>query len=104
MISARLTPEYRHEASREITRQVLALPFWKQAETVMAYWSLPEEPDTRELMETALKEGKKLLLPRCLDATTMAAIPVKRLLWTVACPLILRKASLQEQNFVQHHH
>ena len=78
-ISRQLTPEYRERASQEITRQVLALPVWKQAGTVMSYYSMPEEPDTRELMETALKEGKKLLLPRCLDATTMAAIPVKDL-------------------------
>ena len=79
MISERLTPEYRSEASREITRQVLDLPFWKQAGTVMAYWSLPGEPDTRELMETALLEGKTLLLPRCLDAGRMTALPVSNL-------------------------
>ena len=78
-ISERLTPDYRQEASREITRRILSLPFWAQAGTVMAYWSLPEEPDTRELMETALREGKNLLLPRCLDATRMAALPVKDL-------------------------
>ena len=79
IISEGLTPEYRREASREITRQVLALPEWKKAATVMAYWSLPTEPDTRELMETALREGKTLLLPRCLDAARMAALPVKSL-------------------------
>ena len=79
IISEGLTPEYRREASREITRQVLALPEWKKAATVMAYWSLPTEPDTRELMETALREGKTLLLPRCLDAGRMAALPVKDL-------------------------
>ena len=79
LISERLTPEYRLEASREITRQVLALPFWAEAKTVMAYWSMPQEPDTREIMETALREGKTLLLPRCLDAVSMAAIPVKDL-------------------------
>ena len=56
--AANLSPEYRQEASREITRQVLALPFWKQAQTVMMYSSLPGEPDTRSLMEAALKEGK----------------------------------------------
>ena len=78
-ISGQLTPEYRREASREITRQVLALPAWKQAGTVMAYWSMPSEPDTRELMETALREGKILLLPRCLDAERMAALPVRKL-------------------------
>jgi len=79
MLSEQLTPEYRFEASREITRQVLALPFWKKARTVMAYWSLPTEPDTRELMEAALGEGKTLLLPRCVDAARMVALPVKDL-------------------------
>ena len=79
MISERLTPEYRREASREITRQVLSLPIWKKAGTVMAYWSLPAEPDTRELMETALREEKTLLLPRCLDRSRMAALPVRNL-------------------------
>ena len=79
IISERLTPEYRQEASREITRRVLSLPFWKEAGTVMAYWSLPTEPDTRELMETALREGKTLLLPRCLDRSRMIALPVSDL-------------------------
>ena len=78
-ISTGLPPEYRREASREITRRVLLLPFWKQAETVMAYWSLPGEPDTRELAETALREGKTLLLPRCVDAARMVAVPVRNL-------------------------
>ena len=77
LISANLTPEYRQEASREITRQVLELPLWKQAGTVMMYCSLPGEPDTRILMETALKEGKTLLLPRCYEAGRMEALPVK---------------------------
>lgn len=79
MIAEQLTPDYRREASREITRRVLDLPFWKEAKTVMAYWSMPSEPDTRELMETALREGRTLLLPRCLDAARMAALPVSSL-------------------------
>ena len=78
-ISEGLTPEYRRDAGREITRRVLALPVWAEARTVMAYWSLPEEPDTLELMETALREGKTLLLPRCLDGGRMTAIEVKDL-------------------------
>ena len=79
IISGQLTPEYRQEASRNITRQVLELPFWKEAGTVMAYWSMPSEPDTRELMETALREGKTLLLPRCVYARRMVALPVRNL-------------------------
>ena len=45
----------------------------------MIYWSLPEEPDTRALMEAALREKKHLLLPRCLDGKTMTALPLKNL-------------------------
>lgn len=75
-VSAMLTPKYRRRASEEMTGQVLALPFWKEAKTVMAYSSLPEEPDTRALMDAALREGKTLLLPRCLDAKRMVALPV----------------------------
>ena len=76
-VSEGLTPEYREKASGEITRQVLSLPEWQQAKTVMAYWSLPSEPDTRGLVATALREGKTLLLPRCVAAGEMKALPVK---------------------------
>ena len=79
MISKGLSPEYRQEASREITLKVLKLPSWKKAKTVMAFRSMPEEPDTQALLETALREGKTLLLPRCLDDQRMAALPVKDL-------------------------
>jgi len=71
-----LTDEYRREASAEITRRVLELPAWKQAKTVMAYSSMPQEPDTRALMDTALREGKTLLVPRVVDGTSMVALPV----------------------------
>ena len=78
-IASSLDPEYLEKASRSITRQVLALPSWKKARTIMAYVSLPEEPDTRELMETALRDGKTLLLPRCGDRGKMDALPVRDL-------------------------
>lgn len=76
-ISEGLTPEYRETASREIARQVLSLTEWQQAKTVMAYWSLPSEPDTRLLIQAALEERKTLLLPRCIEAGIMTALPVK---------------------------
>ena len=79
LIARSLTPEYRQQASRIITRSILSLPAWQRARTVMAYASLPEEPDTRELMEQALREQKTLLLPRCLDASAMTAIQVRDL-------------------------
>ena len=75
-ISMNLDPAYRAEASRSITEQVLALPAWQRARTVMAYVSMAEEPDTKELIEVALTEGKTLLLPCCVDREHMVAVPV----------------------------
>jgi 5-formyltetrahydrofolate cyclo-ligase len=75
-ISMSLDPAYRIEASRSIIRQVLELPAWQKAKTVMAYVSMPMEPDTRELIEQALAEGKTLLLPYCVDREHMVGVPV----------------------------
>ena len=75
MISKGLSPEYRQEASREITRKVLDLPSWKTAKTVMAFRSMPEEPDTRAIIEDAAGAGKAVLLPRCVSPERMIALP-----------------------------
>ena len=75
-ISRNLDPAYRAKASRSITGKVLALPQWQHAKTVMAYVSMPEEPDTKELIAAALEDGKTLLLPRCTDRSRMEALPV----------------------------
>ena len=71
-----LSPELRKEADRRIAEQVLSLPSWKKAKTVLAFVSLPREPDTRPLLEAALAEGKTLLLPRSYGAGRMRAIRV----------------------------
>ena len=75
-VAMNLDPAYRAEASRSIAKQVLDLPEWRNAETVMAYVSMAEEPDTKEIIRAALDEGKTLLLPRCVDRSTMVALPV----------------------------
>ena len=75
-ISMNLDSAYRTEASRLITERVLALPEWQHAKTVMAYVSMPEEPDTKKLISAALEDGKTLLLPRCIDRNLMEALPV----------------------------
>ena len=78
-LAAGLDPEFRKEADRRIAGQVLALPSWKTAKTVLAFVSLPREPDTRPLLEAALAEGKILLLPRCYGGGRMRAFPVQDL-------------------------
>ena len=70
-----LPEDYRVYASRRITEQVLALETYRKAGTVMVYASLPEEPDTREIIRDAQEAGKTVLLPRCVSPEKMVALP-----------------------------
>lgn len=73
--AAALPESYRAEASRRIAEQVLALEAYRKARVVMAYMSLPEEPDTRGLIGDAVGAGKTVLLPRCVSPDRMIALP-----------------------------
>jgi 5-formyltetrahydrofolate cyclo-ligase len=52
-------------ASAAVTARVLALPQWETAREILAYLPVRGEVDTRALVEYALREGKRLLAPRC---------------------------------------
>ena len=41
------------------------------AQTILAYYSLPDEVFTHQLIDELVAEGKTVLLPKVLDATTM---------------------------------
>lgn len=54
-----------------------ALPVWRAAGSVFCFVSLPAEPDTRPLLRLALRQGKRLLVPRMLpERGRMEAVPV----------------------------
>lgn len=73
--AAALPEDYRAEASRRIAEQVLALDAWRKAKVVMAYASLPTEPDTRRIIDEAVAAGKTVLLPLCVSPKEMVALP-----------------------------
>ena len=75
-VRKKMMPARREAASRIITERVLALPALQMARTVMAFVGMAGEPDTREILSAVLREGKQLLLPRCLDEKRMIALPV----------------------------
>ena len=70
-----LSTQQIREASESITRQVLASEEFLQAHTVMAYISMPMEPETGELILQAGALGKQVLLPRCKEPPCMEALP-----------------------------
>jgi len=50
--------------AKEAARQVRALPEWQAARTVCLYASFKQELGTMPLLQAALAEGKRLILPR----------------------------------------
>ena len=59
------------ELSKPIVKAVLADPRFTNAHTVLLYHSLPDEVYTPELITTALKMGKRVLLPVVISKTEM---------------------------------
>ena len=73
---ARSLPDrYLPEAGRAMADMVLTCRAFAKAETVMLFVSMPGEPDTRWLVEEAVRRGKKVLLPRCEDESRMIPLP-----------------------------
>ncbi len=58
----------RQELDQTIREKVLALPAYGWAKQVLFYLSAGSEPDTWELLDQALREGKMVYAPRCLDS------------------------------------
>ena len=72
-----MSPAERARESGRILERVLALPGYREARVIMAFCSLPTEPDTRGILADAAAQGKTVLLPRCLEAPRMEALPYR---------------------------
>mgnify|MGYP006300345349 CR=1 FL=1 len=59
-----LDQQKREKASEKVTRELLESPVWAAADTIFAFVSLPDEVETTALCAEAIREGKRLGLPR----------------------------------------
>ncbi|WP_407313259.1 5-formyltetrahydrofolate cyclo-ligase [Desulfosporosinus sp. SB140] len=64
-LRAGLGNEERKNRSRQIQQNVLNLPEFKQAQTVMLFLNFRDEVETTALAETTIASKKRLILPRC---------------------------------------
>lgn len=62
-----LTPPLRDHLSEQIRRRVLDWPVYQQARTLLLYSSIGDEVQTQRLIESALEDGKRVILPRVTD-------------------------------------
>lgn len=60
-------------------RSFLALPELNEAKTVLLFYGVKQEPDTRALIQTLLRQGKTVALPKCLPNRRMEARIVRGL-------------------------
>ena len=58
-----LTPEYIKESNEGILRNILAMPEYKKAKVIFAYYSVGAEADVLELSRQALNAGKIIAMP-----------------------------------------
>ena len=67
----RIPEKEREDRSRQITKELVSLPEYKRAEVILSYYSFGSEADTRQLIDRALRDGKKVYLPKVLSKTQM---------------------------------
>lgn len=63
-VQARVSAEVRAAASAALCQRMGQQPLWQQAERVLFFAPLPQEPDLRPLLAEALRAGKTVVLPR----------------------------------------
>lgn len=67
-----LSQEQKQAMDQVLTERFLNHPFYQEAKIIATYLSFPHEFQTQELIEQALKDGKKVLIPKtypkgCMD-------------------------------------
>jgi 5-formyltetrahydrofolate cyclo-ligase len=70
---AALPDEYITASDNEIFERVIALPEFRRATTIFAYYSVKREPDTHRIIDCALSLGKTVALPESLPQGVMVA-------------------------------
>ena len=61
----KVVPRERKQAiDQALTERFLNHPFYQEAKVIATYLSFPHEFQTKELIEQALKDGKKVLIPK----------------------------------------
>ena len=59
-----LSQKQKQAMDRVLTERFLHHPFYQEANTIATYLSFPHEFQTQELIKQALKDGKKVLIPK----------------------------------------
>ncbi len=64
-----MSPEYKAECDAEIAQVFFRSTSYTRSEVILTYVSTAIEVDTKEIILTALADGKRVACPRCIDGT-----------------------------------
>ncbi len=70
-IRREMTVEEKALMDKKICDRFTSLWSYRNSETILIYVSSAIEVDTREIINRALKKGKKVAVPRCIDGTSL---------------------------------
>ena len=59
-----LSQEKKQSMDRALTDRLLHHPFYQEAKVIATYLSFPHEFQTQELIDQALRDGKKVMIPK----------------------------------------
>ena len=65
-LRGKLSKEEIARADEEIRLRLLQLPYFLSAESIFTYVNMEREPDTKEIIDTALVMVKRIFVHRCL--------------------------------------
>ncbi len=88
-----LTEQERSVLDDRITQKLLATSEYVEATTVLTYVSVSSEVSTRMIIESALRDGKTVAVPRCLPGHCLEFVAIASLEQLVAAPFNLLEPS-----------
>ncbi len=86
-----LSEEYVKSASQRMEEAFLDSPLYQNARSIFLYLNTKQEPSTRRILKEALKAGKTVAVPKCLENGEMAAVRYKE-----EDPLITTSMGIEE--------
>lgn len=84
-----LSEQERSVLDDRITQKLLATSEYVEATTVLTYVSVSSEVSTRMIIESALRDGKTVAVPRCLPGHCLEFVAIASLEQLVAAPFNL---------------
>lgn len=74
--STEMNSEYVKNSSDIIQQKVIASEQFQKSKSVFVYVSLPNEPATDLIINTALEQGKNVCVPKCISKGKMIAVRI----------------------------